>query len=281
VVLLRWHLDPIVVAALCLLVLLWSYGVRRARAAGGTVDRSRQRWFAAAVAVLVVALWSPLAYESERHFSVHMAQHLLLTYGAAPLLAFAAPVTLALQASSTGGRRRVLLPALRSRTVKAVSHPVVTFALFAGVMYATHFSAIYDVSLRNPVVHGFEHLLYLGAASLFWWPVVRRDPVPGRFPWAARLGYLFLAMPLQSLLGVAILNSERVLYPSYLRYAARGAVLNDQHLAGAFMWVGGDLLMLTAIGCGIAAWVKAEGRHQARVDADLDALYAARSAPSR
>jgi putative copper resistance protein D len=276
VVLLRWHADPVVVAGISALVAAYLLGVRRVLAAGGTVDRSRVRWFAGCAAVLVVALCSPVAAVSEERFSVHMAQHLLLTYGAAPLLAFAAPVTLLLQACGPGAGRRRVLALLHSRVVRTVSHPVVTWVTFAAVMYVTHFSGLYDASLGNPFLHGVEHLLYLGAAALFWWPVVRRDPVPGSFPWPARVGYLFLAMPLQSFLGVAIFNSDRVLYA---HYAVRPGALADQHLAGAIMWAGGDILMLSALACAIAAWMRAEAQATVRLDAQLDALRASQATP--
>jgi putative copper resistance protein D len=226
--------------------------------------------------VLVLALVSPLATVSEERFSVHMAQHLLLTYGAAPLLAFAAPVTLWLQALPPGsaGRRR-LLAVLHSRVVRVLAFPVLTWVVFAGVMYATHFSPLYDAALGSSLLHGVEHLLYLGAASLFWWPVVRRDPVPGTFPWPARVLYLFLAMPLQSFLGLAIYSSDRVLYE---HYAAFGGALADQKLAGAIMWGGGDVLMFTALCCAVAGWMRADARETVRVDAALDAARAARTA---
>ncbi len=272
-VLLRWHADPLVVVGLTALAAAYLWAVRRVTARGGTVPRARRRWFAACVVVLVVALCSPVAAVSEERFSVHMVQHLLLTYGAAPLLAFAAPVTTALQALGPGAGRRRLLAVLHSRVVRVGSHPVVTWVAFAAVMYATHFSGLYDASLRSSVAHGFEHLLYLGAAALFWWPLVRRDPVPGTFPWPARLLYLFLAMPLQSFLGVAIFNADRVLYSTY---ATRAGSLADQQLAGAIMWAGGDLLMLTAIGLAIAAWMRHETRATERLDARLDALRAGR-----
>jgi putative copper resistance protein D len=268
VVLLRWHADPVVVAGLAVLALAGVWAVRRVP----DVPVARRRWFVAALVTLAVALVSPLAYWSEERFSVHMVQHLLLAYGAAPFLALAAPVTVALQALGPGPGRRRLLAVLHSRVLRAVTHPVVTWFVFAAVMYATHFSPLYDAALGSSLLHGAEHVLYLGAAALFWWPVVRRDPVPGSFPWPARILYLFLAMPLQSFLGVAILGSETVLYD---HYAGPGA-LGDQQLAGAIMWGGGDALMLAALGGAVAGWLRHDARETARLDAHLDALRAGR-----
>jgi putative copper resistance protein D len=273
---LAWHADPLVVAGLAVAAGLYLTGLRRLPRGSGSVPADRPKWFVAAMAVLTLALVSPLATAADERFSAHMVQHLLLTYVAAPFLALSAPVTLALQASSPATRRRWLLPALRSLPAKIASFPVVTWLGFAAVMYLTHFTGIYDASLRNAAVHGVEHALYLGAAVLFWWPVIRRDPVPGTFTWPARLLYLVLTMPLQSFLGLAIFSSTKVLYASYAEQAGRTAALADQNLAGAIMWVGGDVLMLTAIGFAIAAWMRSEARATVRLDARLDAAREAR-----
>lgn len=268
-VLLRWHADPVVVTGIAVLAFAGIWAVRRVPA----VPVARRRWFALGLVVLVVALVSPVATLAEERFSVHMVQHLLLSYVAAPFLALSAPVTVALQALGPGRGRRRLLAVLHSRVLSVVAHPVVAWVAFAAVMYVTHFSPLYDAALGSSVLHGLEHLLYLSAACLFWWPVVRRDPVPGSFPWPARVLYLFLAMPLQSFLGVAIYSSDTVLYS---HYAVRAGALADQQLAGALMWGGGDAAMLTALACAVAAWMRHDARETVRLDAQLDALRAGR-----
>ncbi len=263
-----WHGDPVVVAGLSLLAGLLLLGIRRVGA--DHVEPGRRRAAAAAVLVLVVALLSPLASYAEERFGAHMVQHLLLIYLAAPLLALAAPVTLALQAAGPRARQR-LNAALHSRPAAVLSHPVLTWSVFAATMYLVHFSTLFDASLRAAWVHGAEHLLFLGAAALFWWPVVRADPVPGRLPWPARLLYLVAAMPYQSMLGLAIYSSDHVLYATYAERLGAEA-LADQQLAGVLMWLGGDLFMLAAIGVAIAAWMRHETRATARLDARLDRL---------
>jgi putative membrane protein len=273
--LLRWHADPVVVAGIGALAAAFGYGVRAARRRGSAVAPARIGYFAAAMIVMAIALLSPIATLSAERFSAHMIEHLMLLFGTAPLLALSAPVTLALQAARSDVRRSVLLRALHSRPVRLLSHPVLAWVLFAAVMYASHFSALYDAALDTPWLHGVEHLLYLTAAALFWWPVVRRDPVPGPFPWPARVLYLILAMPYQSLLGLAIYSSDSPLYPTYLLHGTRAQVVADQQLAGAIMWVAGDMLMLIAIALTALGWVRHEGRESVRTDAKLDAMRAA------
>ena len=105
---------------------------------------------------------------------------------------------------------------LRSRVVKVVAHPLVAWLLFTAVIWGSHLSSLFDAALEDALVHDLEHGLYLASSMLFWWPVVGRDPSPWRLPYPARIGYLFLQMPLMSLLGVLILFSGTVLYPHYV-----------------------------------------------------------------
>jgi putative copper resistance protein D len=210
-------------------------------------------------------------------FAVHMVQHMLLVFGAAPAIALAAPITVLLRVATPATRNRWILPVLRSRVVKVVAHPLVAWLLFTAVMWGSHVSPLFDAALEDPLTHDVEHALYMGTALLFWWPVVGRDPSPWRLPHPARLFFLFLQMPLNSLLGVAILFSEQVLYP---HYATTGRTwppspLEDQQLAGAIMWGVGDAGFLVAILLVIAAWMRHEEADTRRRDALEDARAAA------
>jgi putative membrane protein len=219
-----------------------------------------------------VALQSPIGTYDTTFFSVHMVQHLLMAMVAAPLLALAAPITLLLRVSSPRVRQRVVLPVLHSWPLRIISFPVVTWILFAGVMWATHFSSLYDAALDSELAHLAEHALYLGTALLFWWPAVGADPSPWRMPHALRIGYLFLGMPQSSFLGLAILSAPHVLYPHYETVVRDWgpSPLADQQLAGGIMWAGGDLAFLIALVLAVWVWMRAEEVEGRRVDARLD-----------
>jgi putative membrane protein len=238
-------------------------------------------WYAG-LGVLLVALQSPIGTYDTTLFSVHMVQHLLMAMVAAPLLALGAPITLLLRVVSPRTRQRWVLPVLHSLPMRAISFPVVTWVLFAGVMWATHFSGLYDAALEDPLAHFAEHALYMGAALLFWWPAVGADPSPWRMPHALRVGYLFLGMPQSSFLGLAILSAPDVLYPHYatLERSWGPSPLADQQLAGGIMWAGGDLVFLIAVILAVWVWMRAEEAEGVRVDARLD-REAARDRQSR
>jgi putative membrane protein len=268
-----WQLDYGITSGLIVSAGLYVWGVRRVRRRSGvgSHQRSRTVLFASGLGVIYLALQSPIDTYSGLLLSVHMVQHLMLTMVAPPLLLAGAPITLALQAASTETRRRILLPVLRSRAVRFASLPALGWGLFAAVMWATHFSSFYETALENGRIHILEHAAYLGAALLFWRPVIAVDPAPARLSHPARIFYLFLAMPVTTFLGLAIYGSDRLLYPAYLRASLLVGAnpLSDQHLAGAIMWVSSMVLLLPALGYVLVDWMRREDREGERVDARL------------
>jgi putative membrane protein len=278
-VLLEWSLDPLAVSGIALVAVLYLIAVRRVAAAHPDNPHPAYRsWlFGGGLAAIGLALLSPIeAYEGQL-FSVHMVQHLLLELVAAPLLLAAAPITLALRTASPAWRRR-LLAILHSRLVGVLAFPVVAWILFAAVNWGWHFSTLYDQALENDLLHYLQHASFLAASLLFWWPVVGADPGPWRLPHPVRILYLFLAMPQNSFLGVAIMSASNVLYPHYVTNARAWGLtpLEDQQLGGVIMWVVGDIAFLAAMALVVVSWMRHEDRRTVRLDARLAAERAAR-----
>jgi putative copper resistance protein D len=272
-VLLAWSLDPLPWAGVALAAGAYLWGVRRLSASSARSPHPgwRTASFMAGLAAILVALASPIeAYEGVL-FSVHMLQHMLLELVAAPLLLLGAPVTLALRVASPAVRSG-LLRVLHSRVLAVISFPLLGWLAFAAVNWGWHFSSLYDQALENVALHYFQHATFLAAALLFWWPIVGADPARWRLPYPVRLFYLFLAMPQNSFLGVALMGASTVLYPHYLSNLREWGptALADQSLGG----------ILIGMGAVVAAWVRHEDRRTARLDARLDAEARARSGGS-
>lgn len=281
---LGWSFDPLVWIPLLASGAAYLGAVRRVDAAhpDSPVPRDRPAFFLVGLAAIAVALQSGIERWDTTLFSIHMVQHLLLVVVAAPAIALAAPITLLLRVATPAARSRWILPVLRSRVVKVIGHPLVAWLLFAATMWASHVSPLFDAALEDELLHMLEHALFLGTALLFWWPVVGRDPSPWRMSYPARLFYLFLAMPLNSFLGVLILFSERVLYPHYETTGRTWgpSPLDDQQLAGAIMWGLGDAAFLVALLLVIAAWMRHEEATTRRREAAEDARAARLAAPT-
>ncbi len=277
-VLLAWSFDPTVALPLALAALLYLWAVR-------TVDRAhpanpvppvRVACWLLGLAAIELALQSPIERYDTTLFSLHMVQHVLLILVAAPLLALGGPITLLLRVVRPEVRRRWILPALHSRVLRAVTFPVVTWLLFAGAMWGTHFSPVFDRSLEEPLVHQLEHGLYLVTACLFWWPAVGVDPGPWRLSEPVRVLYTFLQMPQNTFLGLAIVSATAPLYAHYATLARDWgpSTLVDQQMAGAIMWVAGDLLFLAAMFGIVVGWMHHEERDARAADAREDAARA-------
>jgi cytochrome c oxidase assembly factor CtaG len=258
-VLLGWSPDPLATALLVAAAVLYLQGRRRLVARGVAWPAQRTGCFLGGLAALALALLSPLEAYDTVLFSVHVVQHMLLTMVAAPLLALGAPATLALRAAGATSRRRIVR-VLHSPPVRVLGHPLVAWVLFTLSLYALYFSPLFELSLRNRLVHDLVHLHFLGAGLLFWWPVVGVDPTRWRLPHIARLLFVFLMVPFHAFLGVAIMNSGRLLAPSLaaFRRSWGPTPLADQQAGGAILWGAGDLVALGAVLGILVAWASYE-----------------------
>lgn len=271
---LAWHIDLTVVLGLAVAAALYVVAAQTVSAAhpGSRWPRRRTAAYLAALGALGLALLSPIDTLSDDLLTVHMIQHLLLVSVAAPLLAASGIGTLALRAASADMRQRCLLPFLHSRVVAALTFPVVGWFAFVGVMWGSHFSTLYNAALLDDGVHALEHLLYLAVATLFWWPLLSPDPLRWRLHPAGRLLALIAQIPPMSFLAMTIAGAAAPLYAAYLgRSDAFGLdALADQQIAGALMWVTGDIAFLIPAAYVVLLLMRHEEAEARRVDAQLD-----------
>ena len=270
-----WDVNMFIALNLAGAVAWYAWASRRIRQRD-----ARSRWptanaacFYSGIALLALAYLGPLAAWSHTFFWVHMTQHLLVMMAAAPLLVLGAPVTLAFRASSSTTRRTIVLPILRSRAVRVLTNPALTWLLFATVLVGTHFTGFYDWALTNHDADMFiEQPLYLVAALLYYFPILGSNLQANRPSPATRLVSLALMMIPEGVVGAVIYFSPVVLYPSFARDRPFGLdPLGDQQLAGALMWalvmiVDSAWMMVVA-----AEWFTSEERRSRRVDAMIAA----------
>jgi len=280
-----WTLEPLAFLGILAMAAVYLAAVRRVARAHrlNPVPRRRTAAWLAGLLVVALALFSFLDVYAGQLFSVHMIQHILLTMVAAPLLVLGAPVTLLLRALPRSWRMRWVMPILESAPLRLLAHPVVGWTVFAGVMWAAHFSPLFDAALEDDGVHSLEHALFLSAAVMFWWPVVGVDPSPHRMGYGTRFGYVLLSMPQNSFLGLAIFAAPGVLFSHYatLTRAWGPTPLEDQQLAGGIMWAAGDMLFLVPLLLLTAAWLRAEEEKGRLHDERLDRERSAREAATR
>jgi putative copper resistance protein D len=257
--LLWWSLDPLVSVGLLAAAIAYLWARRRLVADGVPWPARRTAYFLSGIGALALALLSPIEAYDTVLFSVHVVQHMLLTMAAAPLLALGAPITLALRVAR-GRTRRRMVRVLHSPPMRVIGHPLVAWVLFTLTLYGLYFSPLFDLTLRQPLAHDLVHLHFLAVGLLFWWPVVGLDPSRWRLPHIARLGFVFLMIPFHAFLGVAIMNSGRVLAPTLESFQRSWGPtpLADQQTGGAILWGAGDLIALAAVLGVLISWASYE-----------------------
>lgn len=274
------RLEPVPLAVVLVLGGLYLWGVCRLRARGDAWPVGRTISFVAlGLGSFALATLSGLGAYDEDLFSVHMVQHMLLAMVVPVFLALGAPVTLALR-TLPRAPRAALLGLLHSRPVALLTFPAIGWLLFVGNPFALYFSGLYEATLVSPLLHELLHLHFLLVGSLFFWPLLGIDPVPGRVSHPFRMLLVTATLPLHAFLGVAIMgvaaDGTGLLAPDH--YLARHPLVEavgQQEIGGGLLWASGDLVGLLFLFVMTFQWMRASEREAAREDRRLDRLEAA------
>lgn len=237
---------------------VWYLGaVTRLRHRGRSWSGWRTAAFLAGVLALDIGLVSGLASYDDSVFYVHVIQHVVLMMVAPPLLALGAPITLAIQAARRPLQERIVA-LLHLWLVRTLTLPLVAGVLYYGSMYVLFLTGFYPFSLRHPLVHDASHLLMFLIGCLFWWPMVAVDQLPNRPAFSTRIIAIFVGMPLEVFLGLAIMNLGSPIASQH--------TLSDTHAGGALFWGASMLITFGAAMILLNQWMRQEERAGARRD---------------
>jgi len=239
-----WTWYPSVVIGFSIWTTLYAVAVKRRK----PTPFMQQIAFHLGTLVGLIALVSPLDELGDEYlFSAHMVQHLLLMFITAPLWLIGTPSWL------IDG----IIPKGLTNPVRWLAGPVSAFAAFVVVIWFWHIPAVYEIAQESEGIHIFEHLTFIGAALIGWWPVAGAETslVPKPEP-PTRMLYLFLlAVPCTAL--AAVLTFARMpLYPFYVTapHPFGMNALQDQHLGGLLMWVPTHMFLFLALGITFFKW---------------------------
>jgi putative membrane protein len=229
----RWSIHPstvIGIAALGALYLWAAYRLRRQPSV------SQKIYFFSGLLLMFVSLNGPIHDLSDDYlFSAHMVQHLLLTLAMPPLLLLGVPGWM----YSGPLSYRFVRSAARFLTRAPIA-----FVVFNLTIAGWHLPPFYNAAMANHNIHILEHLMFMVAAVLMWWPLLSRVPELPRLAYPGQMLYSFLMSIPMSIVAVYIAMSDHVLYPAY---AAAPRVLplsplEDQLLGALIMWIPGGII---------------------------------------
>lgn len=267
-----WSFDPVVGLVVITAALYLAGG---ARGISPARLRAERRWqsacFYAGLAVLVVALNSPLEALSRSLFWAHMVQHVLLLVVAPPLIVVSRPWIRLWRALPLRWRRwmaRGLSGGGRAgwlrRAARALGRPAPSFALFSGVLLIWHVPALFDATLAHESIHVLEHTLFFATALMFWKQVISSPPLRTTLSATARIGYVVGAMIVSWALAVVLALAPHPLYSHYAHELTRPggiSALGDQQLAAGIMWVPGSITFVIVLFVYVHRWLAPAAAH--------------------
>ncbi len=246
-----WPAQPWLAAILALAAAVYARGWFSLR------RRDARRWnawqpsaFLGGLFTIYLALASPIEAFAPFLLQVHMLQHLLLMMVAPPLLWLGAPMFPLLRGLPSEVRRYWIAPLFHWRPLRwiasVLTHPAAALMIFVTITWLWHLPSTYNSALADDTLHKLQHICFLTAGLLFWYPVVRPYPARPRWsPWWL-VPFLLLADVQNTLLSAWLTFSDSVLYAHYSSMPRLGGLtaLDDQAAAGVLMWVPGSVAFL-------------------------------------
>ena len=240
----RFQFHPEVWLLIAFLVASYVYAIRalgpRLAPKGEIVTRKQIVSFGAAIGLLWLASDWPMHDISEEYlYSVHMFQHMVLSYFVPPLVLLATPRWLFDAVIGRGAARSA---------VRFLSRAVIAGVIFNLVVMITHIPALVNQSVSNGPLHYALHVLVVTASLLMWMPVLCPDPT-WRISYGGKMIYLFLMSVVPTVPAAWLTFAEGAVYSHYdIPVRVWGlSVTIDQQLAGAIMKTGGGIFLWTIV----------------------------------
>jgi putative membrane protein len=221
-------------------------GPRAVPAGEPIVTRRQLTCFIAGISIMLLSTDWPMHDIAEEYlYSVHMFQHMALTYFMPPLVVLATPEWFVRTLIGNGRAYRAL---------RFFTFPVRAGLLFNLGVVISHIPGVVNASVSNGPLHYFVHLLLVLTSILMWMPVcgplkeLQMAPMP-------KMIYLFLNSVVATIPAGWLTFAEGVVYKHYnIPTRVWGvSVSNDQQIAGAIMKLGGSIFLWTII---VAMFVK-------------------------
>jgi putative membrane protein len=236
----NWNLEPVQLALMFTASLAYLRRTRTLARRGTPVAGWRRAIFWLGIALVIVALNSPIdAIAEDDLFFVHMVQHVILS-DLAPLCFI------------VGLTGPVLRPVLAFRVVermRVLAHPLVALPLWAVSLLAWHVPFLYEAALDHTAVHILEHTMFFTFGALMWAPILETLPGPMWFGTGMKAAYILVVRAIMTILGNVFIWSTTAFYPRYDDADRTWGLtaLQDQNYAGVVMMGEGSAVTIVAL----------------------------------
>ena len=235
-----WTLEPLQLIPIALLVVAYSVRARTLAHRGQPVPSWRIALFALGIALLVIAVASPISEIGEEElFAFHMTQHLLLG-DLAPLC---------ILAGLTGPLLRPILALPGVMRLRVLANPFVAFPIWAVNLALWHVPTLYEGAVESSALHALEHVAFFSAGIVLWLPILETLPAPEWFGTGWKLAYIVGVRLVATILGNVFVWGGSPFYDVYETgddYLGLSPAA-DQSLAGSLMMLEGSIVTIVAL----------------------------------
>lgn len=249
-------LSPVLVSTVYLL--LFAQRSRTLRREGRPVRAWRATAFVSGAVTVALVQLPPVDTLADQVLAVHMVQHIIIGDLASLLIVF----------GLTGPMIQPLLRIRLTRPLRKLANPVVALSLWAADLYLWHLPLLYQLAIRQDLVHAAEHACFLWFGALLWLGLIGPLPKPAWFSTAGRLVYVVGVRLVGGILGTVLIFIQTVAYPVYQTSdAARGlSPLSDQDVAGGLMMIEQMILTILLLGWLFYRFVIQDEQRQSLLD---------------
>ncbi|HEY1675498.1 MAG TPA: cytochrome c oxidase assembly protein [Streptosporangiaceae bacterium] len=287
----EWTFDPWMLGLILLLGAAYLAGFYRLRGrgmpGGGAPGRgAAAAWpwtrvvnFGLGLAIIAIATLGSFGAYFSVLFFMRSFQTILLLLLAPLFLALGRPLSMAIAVFPRAGRR--LDRAIHSRVARVLTFPAITTLALVAVPFVMYFTTWYTASFHSVAVRELTHLALMIPGFVFFWTLLRVDPVPKAYSYAVSLWITGAEVIGDAFLGLAVIADTNLIGGAYYHALARpwGPSLGtDQILGGGTLWIFGDLVGLPFLVAQLIQFIREDESEAAEIDAELDAREAARDA---
>ena len=241
-----WRFQPHPEVWLLVVAVLFSY-IYAVRVLGPAVvkngpaitTKQRNAFIAGVLLLWLASDWPVHDIAEEYLYSMHMFQHMVLSYFMPPLVLLAIPKWM-FDAVLGAGRVR--------KTFNWLAKPVIAGVLFNAIVMITHIPQIVNRSVSNAPLHYSMHVLLIVTALLVWVPICGPDRKL-HLQSGGKMIYLFLMSVVPTVPAAWLTFAEGAVYKHY-DTAVRVwglSVTTDQQIAGAIMKTGGAIFLWSIV----------------------------------
>jgi cytochrome c oxidase assembly factor CtaG len=276
----EWRVDVPMLVVILLVLAWYLVSVRKVKQGGG--EWGTGRTFAFVVLglgfwVIAVMAW-PGVYESAL-FYARATQTVVLTLLAPLFLTMGKPLTLIIEAYPRIGRP--LEKAIHSRVAKVVTFPAITTLLLVAVPMTMYFTTWYLHFFYSGTVREFTYLILMVPGLVFFWTLLRVDPVPKAYPYGVAMWITAAEVVGDAFFGIAIIADQTMIGAGHYHafgYPFGPTLGTSQVLGGGIIWILGDAVGLPFLAVQLIQMMRQDKQEAEEIDAELDARDAAREA---